>query len=114
VVKFIGDEVMWVSTTPDLLVKAAVDLVDHPSAREAGLQVRAGLGYGEVLAINGDYFGNMVNLAARLVAAAKPGQVLATAAVRDELPEWPAVVQEPLTLKGFDDPVTAYDLRLSR
>jgi class 3 adenylate cyclase len=110
VVKFIGDEVMWVSSTPELLARAALDLVDHPNAREAGLQVRAGLGYGEVLAINGDYFGNMVNLAARLVTAAEPGQILATAAVRDELPEWPAVVQEPLTLKGFDDPVTAYDL----
>jgi len=71
---------VWVSTTPDLLVKAAVDLVDHSTAREAGLQVRAGLGYGEVLAINGDYFGNTVNLAARLVAAAEPGQILATAA----------------------------------
>jgi class 3 adenylate cyclase len=114
VVKFIGDEVMWVSTTPDLLVKTAVDLVDHPNAREADLQVRAGLGYGEVLAINGDYFGNMVNLAARLVAAAEPGQILATAAVRDKLPDWPAVVQEPLTLKGFDDPVTAFDLHLPR
>ena len=114
VVKFIGDEVMWVNTTPDLLVKAAVDLVDHPAAQEAGLQVRAGLGYGEVLAINGDYFGNVVNLAARLVAAAEPGQILATSAVRDELPEWPAVVQEPLMLKGFDDPVTAYDLHGGR
>ena len=30
-----------------------------------------------VLAINGDYFGNPVNLAARLVAAAAPGQILA-------------------------------------
>jgi class 3 adenylate cyclase len=114
VVKFIGDEVMWVSSTPQLLAKAAVDLVEHPKAREAQMQVRAGLNYGEVLAINGDYFGNVVNLAARLVAAAEPGQILATAAVRDELSEWPAVVQEPLTLKGFDNPVTAYDLHLSR
>ena len=96
VVKFIGDEVMWVSSTPELLVKVAVDLVDHPKAREAQMQVRAGLGYGAVLAIGGDYFGNAVNLAARLVAAAAPGQILATSAVRDELPEWPAVVQEPL------------------
>jgi class 3 adenylate cyclase len=114
VVKFIGDEVMWVSSTPELLAKAAVDLVDHPKAREAQMQVRAGLNYGEVLAINGDYFGNAVNLAARLVAAAEPGQILATSAVRDELPEWPAVVQDPLTLKGFDDPVTAYDLHGGR
>ena len=41
------------------------------------MQVRAGLGYGSVLAIGGDYFGNPVNLAARLVAAAAPGQILA-------------------------------------
>jgi class 3 adenylate cyclase len=114
VVKFIGDEVMWVSSTPELLAKAAMDLVDHPKAREAQMQVRAGLAYGTTLAIGGDYFGNTVNLAARLVAAAEPGQILATSAVRDELPEWPAVVQDPLTLKGFDDPVTAYDLHGGR
>jgi class 3 adenylate cyclase len=111
VVKFIGDEVMWVSASPEQLAKAAVDLVDHPRAREEGLQVRAGLAYGSVLAINGDYFGNPVNLAARLVAAASPGQVLADSALRDELPDRPAVAHGPLTLKGFDAPVTAFDLR---
>ena len=103
VVKFIGDEVMWVTSTPELLVKVAMDLVEHPRAREAGLQVRAGLGFGSVLAIGGDYFGNPVNLAARLVGAAAPGQILASADVRDELPDWPAIPQEPLILKGFDD-----------
>lgn len=114
VVKFIGDEVMWVTSTPELLAKVAMDLVEHPRAREAGLQVRAGLGFGSVLAIGGDYFGNPVNLAARLVGAAAPGQILASSDVRDELPEWPAVPQESLTLKGFDEPVAAYDLHLSR
>jgi adenylate cyclase len=114
VVKFIGDEVMWVSSTPEELAKVAVDLVEHPRAREASLQVRAGLGYGSVLAIGGDYFGNAVNLAARLVAAAAPGQILASTDVRDQLPDWPAIPQDPLVLKGFDDPVVAYDLHLSR
>jgi len=114
VVKFIGDEVMWVTSTPELLVKVAMDLVEHSRAREAGLQVRAGLGYGSVLAIGGDYFGNPVNLAARLVGAAAPGQILAAADVRDELTDWQAIPQEPLILKGFDSPVTAYDLHLSR
>jgi adenylate cyclase len=114
VVKFIGDEVMWVTSTPELLAKVAVDLVEHPRAREAGLQVRAGLGYGSVLAIGGDYFGNPVNLAARLVGAAAPGQVLAPADVRDELPDWSAIPLDPLVLKGFDYPVMAYDLHLSR
>ncbi|ORA08548.1 adenylate/guanylate cyclase domain-containing protein [Mycobacterium arosiense] len=110
VVKFIGDEVMWVSASPERLARAAVDLVEHPRAREEGLQVRAGLSYGSVLAINGDYFGGPVNLAARLVAAASPGQILADSALREELPNWPAVAHGPLTLKGFDEPVAAFDL----
>jgi len=110
VVKFIGDEVMWVTSSPELLLKVAVDLVEHPQAREAGLQVRAGLGFGEVLAIGGDYWGNPVNLAARLVAVAEPGQILAESSVRDQLTDWPAVELEPLILKGFEFPVTAYDL----
>jgi class 3 adenylate cyclase len=110
VVKFLGDAVMWVSSDPERLAKAALDLVDHPRARAAGLQVRAGLGYGEILAMSGDYFGNAVNLAARLVAAAEPGQILASAELHDQLPDWPAVVQEPLQLKGFDAPVISYEL----
>jgi class 3 adenylate cyclase len=114
VVKFIGDEVMWVTSTPELLVKVAMDLVEHPRAREAGLKVRAGLAFGSVLGIGGDYFGTPVNLAARLVAAAAPGQILASTDVRDELADWPAIPQEPLTLKGFDEPIPAYDLHLSR
>ncbi len=112
VVKFIGDEVMWVSASPEQLARAAVDLVDHPRAREEGLQVRAGLAYGSVLAINGDYFGGPVNLAARLVAAASPNQILAGAALHDELPDWSADACGPLMLKGFDDPVPAFDLRV--
>jgi class 3 adenylate cyclase len=111
VVKFIGDEVMWVSSAPERLVRAAADLVEHPKAREEGLQVRAGLAYGTVVAINGDYFGNPVNLAARLVAAAAPGQILATSELRAELPDWPAIAVDPLTLKGFDAPVAAFELR---
>lgn len=110
IVKFIGDAVMWVSPTAERLARAATDLVDHPQARKVGLQVRAGLGYGEMLTMDGDYFGNAVNLASRLVAAAQPGQILAAAEVHEQLPDWPAVALEPLPLKGFDEPVTAYDL----
>jgi class 3 adenylate cyclase len=110
VVKFIGDAVMWVCSSPEGLARAALDLVDHPRAREGGLQVRAGLAYGTVLAINGDYFGIPVNLAARLVDAAAPGQILAAAEFREKLPDWPALARGPLALKGFDDPVTAFDL----
>jgi class 3 adenylate cyclase len=99
-----------VSSDPARLAKIALDLVHHPRAREEGIQVRGGLGYGEILAMNGDYFGNAVNLAARLVAAAAPGQVLAASELYEQLPDWPAVAQEPLQLKGFDAPVIAYEL----
>jgi class 3 adenylate cyclase len=110
VVKFIGDAVMWVSRTPAELATAAADLVGHPKARLAGLQVRAGLAHGATLALDGDYFGNTVNLAARLVAAAAPGQILASPAVCDALPDWSATPVEPLTLRGFEGPVNAFDL----
>ncbi|OBI30114.1 adenylate/guanylate cyclase domain-containing protein [Mycobacterium sp. E2238] len=111
VVKFIGDEVMWVSASPERLARAAVDLVEHPRAREEGLQVRAGLAYGSVLAINGDYFGSPVNLAARLVGAAAPGQILADSALHEQLPDWPATARGPFDLKGFDAPVVAFELQ---
>ena len=110
-VKFIGDAVMWVSSTPEILVQTAVDLVEDRRTQEAGLQVRAGLSFGEVLAIGGDYFGDVVNLAARLVAAASPGQILASSSVREAVPECQAVAQDPLTLKGFDEPVVTFDMR---
>ena len=109
-VKFIGDEVMWVCSTPAQLVSTAVDLVHHPRARAAGLGMRAGLAFGGVLALNGDYFGTPVNLAARLVGAATAGQILVPVELREALPDWPATAQEPLALKGFAGPITVYDL----
>jgi class 3 adenylate cyclase len=110
VVKFIGDAVMWVSPSAEQLAKAAADLVDHPRARDTGLQVRAGLAYGPMLALDGDYYGNPVNLAARLVAAAAPGEILLSADLHDELNGLPAAATEPLTLRGFAEPVQAWAL----
>jgi class 3 adenylate cyclase len=112
VVKFIGDAVMWVNSSPRLLVQAAVDLANHPRFREYGMQVRAGLAFGPVLDLNGDYFGHPVNLAARLVSAAAPGEILASTAVREAVPEWSAIACEPLNLRGIDEPVTAYLMRI--
>lgn len=111
VVKLIGDAVMWVSQSPVQLATAAADLVEHPLAVEAGLQVRAGLAYGRTLALDGDYFGNAVNLAARLCACAEPGQILITEDLRAELPDWSTTPTAPLVLRGFDEPVQAHLLR---
>ena len=110
VVKFIGDAVMWVSPSAAQLVKAAADLVDHRKARDSGLQVRAGLAYGPMLALDGDYFGNPVNLAARLVAAAGPGEILLSDDLHSELAGWTAEPTELLALRGFAEPVQAWML----
>ncbi len=112
VVKFLGDAVMWVSAQADDLARIASDLVTHPRAAYAGIEVRAGIAYGELLAQEGDYFGQPVNLASRLVAAAGPGQVLAAPGLVDHLPTaaWLAVPGQPTALRGFDDPVTPYTL----
>jgi class 3 adenylate cyclase len=66
---------------------------------------------GTVAASNGDYYGDVVNLAARLVAAADPGTVVATAEVVDAAGARASA--EPLparVLKGFPEPVTALRL----
>jgi class 3 adenylate cyclase len=110
VVKFIGDAIMWVGSEPDGLAQVAVDLVTHPRAAETNLFVRAGLDFGEVLAIGGDYFGNPVNRAARLVGVAEPSQILVSDPLRELLPDRSFGVARPLALKGFDEPVNAYAL----
>lgn len=110
VVKFLGDAVMWVGSDPDELAQVAIDLVTNPRARQAHLHVRAGLDYGEVLAVGGDYFGNPVNLAARLVGAAEPGQILLSSTLHDAVGERTFAPPRTLTLKGFAAPVTAHPL----
>lgn len=111
VVKFLGDAVMWVSAEPEDLVSIATDLTHHPRAAYAGIEVRAGLGYGRVLAQDGDYFGHPVNLASRLVAVAEPGQVLGSADLVQVLGEgWTAQPGVPTQLRGVDDPVMPFAL----
>ena len=73
VVKFIGDEVLFVAPTLAAGAEIALDLVDRdPDAPP----VRCGLAFGPTVGLGGDVFGPTVNLAARLTAVARPGRVL--------------------------------------
>jgi class 3 adenylate cyclase len=110
-VKLLGDAVMWVNADPNKLAEVANHLVRHPVAESAGIQVRAGLAYGDSLALFGDYFGTAVNLAARLVAVAEPGQILASADLVERLDGWLSEPLPPVALHGFDEPVTPHALR---
>lgn len=104
VVKFIGDAVMYVTPHAASAVDVAIRLAKPP--------VRAGVAYGLLLAQDGDYFGPPVNLAARLVGIAEPGQVLVSHDAAQRLDERHET--EPLApreLRGIADPVTPYAVR---
>ena len=129
--KFIGDAVMAVFGVPvvhedDALraVRAAIGIRDRLAAmdaqirgeRGATVEWRMGINSGEVVA--GDsaagqriVTGDAVNVAARLEAAAAPGEILIGAdtqrLVRDSVT---ASATAPLSVKGKADPVAAYRL----
>lgn len=80
VVKRLGDGLMLSFPSAESAVLAALELLDVPPDE---LRLRAGVHAGEAVVTPDDLIGHDVNVAARVAAAAKGGQVLATVAVRD-------------------------------
>jgi adenylate cyclase len=104
VVKTIGDEVMVVGTDVGALVDWAVGFVGMVEERP---EPRLGINYGSTLYRDGDYFGREVNLASRVVARARGGEVLVTDSVVDAVSSAAHLRFEPIgdvKLKGFDEP----------
>lgn len=117
-VKHLGDGIMaaFVSA-PDAVRCAALIQQELPRA-SAGrtphvVSIRIGVASGEPVERNGDFFGSTVQLAARLCAAAQPGETLVAAEVNQLCPgASPSFVDRgQLTLKGFDRAIQAYALR---
>ena len=81
-IKWLGDGVMFYFRDPGPGVRAALEMVDGLAA--AGLPpAHVGLHAGPVLFQEGDYFGQTVNLSARIAEYARQGEVLVTQAVAD-------------------------------
>lgn len=112
-VKTIGDAAMFVSTEPEPMLAAALDLV--AAAEDEGEQfpwLRAGLARGSVLPQFGDYYGRPVNLASRITGAARPGSVLVDAGVHDAVTEGYAYTFiGERRLKGIDSRVKLFRAR---
>jgi adenylate cyclase len=105
-VKWLGDGVMVHYREPAGAVLAALEMVAQLPA--AGLPpAHVGVAAGPVVAQGGDYFGRTVNLAARIAAHARPGQVLVSQSVVESAsPQGVRFVElEELRLKGFARPV---------
>ena len=85
VVKMIGDEVMFVTSDPAAAAEIGLTISECSAEDEHLSDVRVGLACGEVLALEGDYYGPVVNLASRVVNIARPGSVLVDAEMHDAL-----------------------------
>lgn len=85
VVKTIGDEVLCTFTTADLAARCAVDMQHTITAASSNggfdgnqISMRTGFHFGLVVRDKGDVFGDAVNVASRVVDAAKATQILTT------------------------------------
>jgi adenylate cyclase len=76
VVKLIGDGAMLAADSAAAGCEMALDLIDAMGRINGLPPVRAGAAWGSVINRAGDYFGEVVNLAARLVALAPPSTVV--------------------------------------
>jgi adenylate cyclase len=81
-VKWLGDGVMFHFPDPGSGVIAAIEMVE--SLASAGMPpAHVGLHAGSIIIQEGDFYGQTVNLAARIGEYARPGEVLVSGAVRD-------------------------------
>jgi class 3 adenylate cyclase/TolB-like protein len=120
VVKRLGDGIMLEFDDPANAVKTALkmrrDLVstNKRDPERQNIDIRIGLHTGEVLrGPDSDLYGRDVNIAARLASAARPGQVMASAFVRDALANSLDAEFEdigPVYLKNVPDPIHAFQV----
>ncbi len=90
VIKTIGDEIMAVFDTAEEGMQAACDMQqrveDLPPISGVKLAIRVGYHFGPAIEENNDVFGDTVNVAARMTALAKGGQIITTGEAIDALP----------------------------
>lgn len=114
-VKWLGDGVMVYFREPAAAVISSLEMLEHIPAAELP-PAHVGIDAGPVIFQDGDYFGRTVNMAARIAAYARAGQVL----VSDGLVQ---VTTDPgvqfvdigsVELKGVSRPVRLHEARRNR
>lgn len=114
VVKELGDGLfLWLPSAPSAVV-VCLDLLERFAAEQElrALWVRIGMHWGRPAQRGDDLVGHDVNLAARIVDMAGPGELLISAGVLDALGELGDGVHlgelGPIVMRGIPEPVRLY------
>ena len=117
VVKTIGDEVMAAFPSADQAAQAAAEMQARISAQppvgRVRLAIRVGFHVGPAIEVDGDVFGDSVNVAARMTSLAKGEQVILSGETAGALsPLLRARVREIdlMTVKGKDKDIGIFEL----
>ncbi|HMA14253.1 MAG: adenylate/guanylate cyclase domain-containing protein [Bacteroidota bacterium] len=108
-VKTSGDGVMCVFATPDAAFRAATLMRD--AQKLTPVSIHAGFHFGPVIEYDGDFYGDTVNLAARIADLAKAGEILVTEDTVVRLsPALRAATRwlDKASVKGKKEPVGVY------
>jgi adenylate cyclase len=118
-IKTIGDEVMATFPSAEAAFHAACSIRDAVEnilpLDGVPLHIRIGFNFGPVIKESNDVFGNTVNVASRVTAITRAGQIMATQAVFDGLPvdlrkRMGQILRAEL--KGKQDPFVLYQIIL--
>jgi adenylate cyclase len=110
-VKHIGDAVMFISTTAAQACAIGLDFIERFADSSDRIAPRGGIAMGSLLARQGDYYGPVVNLSARIADQAVPDEILVAEPIPTEGPD--DLAFRPAgrrLLKGFDDPVELWSV----
>jgi len=116
VVKTLGDEVLFVTDTPEAAADIALTLLEETAADPSLPPVHAGLAYGPVLSRGGDVFGPVVNVAARLASLARRDTIRVDQALAEALAgtrQFDLSVRAPRPVRGYAQ-LRSYRLRRAR
>jgi adenylate cyclase len=111
-VKLIGDGAMFVAESPADGCAVGLALCERLAVTETLPPARVGADFGSLFGRHGDYFGDVVNRAARLVALANPGTVVVSDTVAAAVDGKSFGVEQlpPQALKGYLAPAVTYRL----
>jgi len=106
-----GDDVLCTFPDASSAVRAASTMMDR-QARSA-LDIHIGINYGTIVLDRGGIFGDVVNVAGRMQSIAKPGEIITTESVVEQLSDAERRqirLLDSQTVKGKSEPMNIYEV----